>query len=416
MLRVLRQRNFGLLFAGQLVSQMGDWVLFVALPYWIYQLTGSATQTGVMFLALYLPRLALAPIAGVYADRWNRKTTMIATDLGRGCVMLTFFLVRSPGQAWLIYLLAFAESCFSRFFFPAESAVLPMLVSAEDLTPMNAAVGSGQAAARLGGPALGGVLVAVWGPHGATSFDAASYFISALAIALIAVPSISLSRPATSGVGAALLAVWRELVTGLRIVSERRALKVLFASMAILQLSEGVFSVLMIVLVETVWHGGAKEFGWFLSVQGFGALAGGPVIAMVGGRVSSRLLLSAGTAAIGLLLLMVVNQPSFIVSLGLIALAGVAVVALQIGANTILQRATDDDNRGRVSSLLTTAMAASIMLSISVTTALASHIGVVHMFDGAGCIDLLAGATALLIPTGALLMPALKEEGRAGAV
>ena len=86
MFSVLRQRHFTLLWAGQLVSMLGDWIVLVALPFYVYQHTGSALATGLMFIVETLPRLFLGSLAGVFVDRWDRRKTMIAADLlRRGC-------------------------------------------------------------------------------------------------------------------------------------------------------------------------------------------------------------------------------------------------------------------------------------------------------------------------------------------
>jgi MFS family permease len=153
MVRLVRQRAFGLLFAAQLVSLLGDFVLFVALPFWVYELTGSATATGLVFAASTLPRLLFSPIAGVFVDRWDRRRTMIAADH----VLLPLLLVNSADAVWLVGVVAFAQSCAARFFGPAQAALLPTIVAAEDLTAANAAMratrGSGwpSGAARCGG-------------------------------------------------------------------------------------------------------------------------------------------------------------------------------------------------------------------------------------------------------------------------
>src|SRR5581483_8396694 len=123
------------------------------------------------------------PVAGVFVDRWNRKATMIAADLLRAGVIAGLLLVHGAGEVWLIFALGFAESVVSRFFFPARAAVLPLLVAPEQLPQANAAMGLIEPLSQLGGPALGGVLVAVWGPHGAALVDALSYLLSAAAIA-----------------------------------------------------------------------------------------------------------------------------------------------------------------------------------------------------------------------------------------
>src|SRR5437660_7176174 len=99
MLAILRQRNFTLLWIGQLISVFGDWVLLIALPFYIFDLTGSALATGAMFMAQTVPRVLLGSVAGVFVDRWNRKRTMIAADLSRAVLMLALLSVHSAG--WL---------------------------------------------------------------------------------------------------------------------------------------------------------------------------------------------------------------------------------------------------------------------------------------------------------------------------
>src|SRR5258706_16106337 len=95
MLAVLRQRNFGLLWIGQIISMIGDWVLFVALPFYIYVLTGSTLATGIMFIVQTLPRLFFGSVAGVFVDHWNRKYTMVIVNLIQALILVPLFLARS---------------------------------------------------------------------------------------------------------------------------------------------------------------------------------------------------------------------------------------------------------------------------------------------------------------------------------
>ena len=104
MLAVLRQRNFALLWFGQLISLTGDYVLIVALPFYIYQITGSALATGVMFLVQALPSLFLGSLAGVFVDRWNRRWTMIAANLARAGILLLLLFVHSRDLLGVIYI------------------------------------------------------------------------------------------------------------------------------------------------------------------------------------------------------------------------------------------------------------------------------------------------------------------------
>src|SRR5690348_12853609 len=115
MLAVLRQRNFALLWAGGLISMLGDWLLFIALPFYIYNLTGSALATGAMFIAETLPIVVFGSIGGVFADRWDRKRTMIIADLLRAALLL-LLAVQSPDWLWAIYLVVFVQSSVGQFF------------------------------------------------------------------------------------------------------------------------------------------------------------------------------------------------------------------------------------------------------------------------------------------------------------
>ncbi|TAH50532.1 MAG: MFS transporter, partial [Chloroflexota bacterium] len=190
MFQALKNRNIALLFGAHVISVGGDMILFVALPFWVFQLTGSAMATGIMFIALTIPQLIFSPIAGVFVDRWDRKRVMILSDLLRAAIVLGYFVVNTAEQVWIIYLLAFMESSVSQFFRPASLALIPNLVDGEEeLARANAAMGASFALAQLGGPAIGGVLVTMFGPHAAALFDAVSYLVSAALVWGIVVPT-----------------------------------------------------------------------------------------------------------------------------------------------------------------------------------------------------------------------------------
>ena len=98
MLAVLRQRNFSLLWFGGVLSVVGDFFLFIALPFFVYERTGSALATGAMFAAETLPRLLFGSVAGVFVDRWDRKKTMVFADVSRAVILLRFWRWRWAGR------------------------------------------------------------------------------------------------------------------------------------------------------------------------------------------------------------------------------------------------------------------------------------------------------------------------------
>src|SRR5579883_2694751 len=175
MFAVLRQRNFACLWIGQVVSLIGDWVLFIALPFSIYTLTGSTLATGVMFILQTIPSLCLGSLAGVFVDRWSRKYTMLITNVIQACVLMLLFLVRSPQWIWVVYVFAFIENTVSQFFIPAKTAIIPQLVDEAHLLAANSLNSTSQELTRLVGPLIGGLLFGLFGLKSVIIVDAFSF-------------------------------------------------------------------------------------------------------------------------------------------------------------------------------------------------------------------------------------------------
>ena len=121
--RLFRNQSFVALWLGQTVSFVGDYFYFLAIPIMVEKLTGSALQVGLSVIVSTLPMLVLGPVAGVFVDRWDRRRTMIVSDLLRGLLVLVCLTVQHPDQVWVYYIVGFLMSCVSRFFFPAQNAV-----------------------------------------------------------------------------------------------------------------------------------------------------------------------------------------------------------------------------------------------------------------------------------------------------
>src|SRR5882672_11112750 len=113
MLSVLRQRNFALYWFADFVSMIGDWLLFIALPYYVYQLTGSALATGLSFILYNVPRLVLSSVAGVFVDRWDRQRILIIANVASALLICPLILVQSPAGLWIIYSVVFMQASVS---------------------------------------------------------------------------------------------------------------------------------------------------------------------------------------------------------------------------------------------------------------------------------------------------------------
>jgi len=431
MLAALRQRNFALLWFGQLISLTGDYVLIVALPFYTYQLTGSVLATGVMFLVQALPGLFLGSLAGVFVDRWDRRWTMIASDLLRAGVLLFLLLVRSRDLVWIIYAVAFTEQLISLFFIPAKGAIIPNLVEERHLMAANSLNSTSDAITRLVGPPLGGALLALLGLSSTVFIDSASYLVSALMILLIAMPARSLpagealvvsqkeeaTQKREAGMLVTLAGVWSEWLDGLRLVIHERILLTLFVVGAIIMLSQGIINVLIVVFVKAILHGDASTFGLLITFQGIGMLAGAVLVGQLGKRLKPAYLLALGTVPAGMAVLAIVNVANIVLTLALITVVGVLVVSFFITEQTLLQSTVADEYRGRVLGAYSTTSSLFYILGIGCGSVLGGLLGVVGALDIAGALFALAGVVALLmlrgIDVGAAGQPgeALIEQG-----
>jgi MFS family permease len=187
----LRERPFRLLFLGQAVSLLGDGMVGVALAFAVLELTGSATDLGIVLAARTVPLVAFLLVGGVWADRLPRRALMVATDLIRLAAhgLMAALLITTEPAVWMIATLAGIAGAASAFFSPAITGIMPAVVSTERLQQANALRGLTEAAGRIAGPALAGVLVVGIGPGWALAVDAATFAVSAVFLALIPMPA-----------------------------------------------------------------------------------------------------------------------------------------------------------------------------------------------------------------------------------
>ena len=401
MLQVLRQRDFALLWFAGLISLTGDWMLIVALPVTVYELTGSAVATSGILIANRLPSLLLGSFAGVFVDRWDRKRTMVTSNLLRAPVLLLLFAVDSADRVWVVYVVAFVVSTLGQFFRPAENALLPRLVGDAYLVPANALNALNDNLSRLIGPALGGLIAGWYGLGGVAAIDAASFLLAAVMIAAIATSTRPERTPPSdvATVPGAWAAVWHEWLAGLRLVRGNRALRVVFGVIAISSFGEGVMGTAFWVYVDEALHGGTLEAGWLMSAQAVGGLAGAVAIgAWAKGQPPLRLL-AWGAIGIGLIDLAIFNYPAFIpgiwLALTLFVIVGLPVAAFGTGFTTAIQTESEDAYRGRIFGALSTTMALLMIAGAAIAGVATERLGAVAVLTIDSLAYVAAGVFAL---------------------
>jgi len=397
MLTVLRRRNFALLWAAQLVSVAGDWVLMIGLPFYVYGLTHSTLATGAMYVVSMVPRVAMASLAGVFVDRWDRRWTMIVADLLRAALLLAMLAVRSAEQLWIVYAVSFLQAALSQFFSPAQNALLPRLVEETDLVAANSLSSLGLNIARVVAPSLGGAMLAASGLHSVVLFDSLSFALSAVLVALISVPATSAQAGAGSSAerpGVTWVMLWRQWVEGLRLVLDNALIRNLLLVWAIAMLGEGLLEVLFVPYVQDRLLGSASVMGWLMTAQGIGSVLGGIAIGALSRKIQPWRLVALGAIGWGLLDLVLFNVPRLPVVLPTAVLVGLPIVAFVIGHSALLQASTSDAYRGRVFGALGTVGSLTLLIGMTMASALGETLDIPLMLDAGCALVCLAGVVA----------------------
>ena len=401
MLKALGQRDFALLWGGGLVSMMGNWVLFIALPFYVYHITGSALATGMMFMMSTLPRVLLGPLAGVFADRWDRKRTLVITNLLLSLILLPLLAVRSAEHLWIVYLVAMLEASIAQFVGPAEHALLPRLVGEEHLMPANALNALNNNLAMLIGPPLGGALMERLGLTMVVVVDSGSYVLAALLVALMkhtpqsgADPSSTAGPPQRATRAANWINVWREWRDGLRLVTHDRVIAALFVTTGMVAVGEGIFTVLLLPFLH-VFGGGAQEFGWLATLRGVGGLLGGLIVGQIHGGVQSRHLFPLSLLLAGMLGLLMFNIPMLELTMTMLFLWGLPATGAQVSAQTVIQRHIPDQYQGRVFASYGTAAAILLLCGQGLASVFGDYVGVIPLLNIDAGLYVAAGVVAL---------------------
>ncbi|MHB8669666.1 MAG: MFS transporter [Acidimicrobiales bacterium] len=392
LVRALRHHGFRRFFAARTISQWGDTFNSVALVILAYRLTGSGLKVGATVVFEIVPVLLFGFVAGALVDQMPRRAIMVMADLGRASIAGALAL--SHTNLMVVYAAAFGLSALTVLFNPASSSVLPALVGPDDLVGANSAVWSAAVISQIVlAPAAGG-LVALAGAGPAFGINAASFAVSAVLLAGLAVPA-----PALDGSNRYA----RDIAEGFRYIRRSRFLATLVAVQGLAALSAGATSALLVVLAERHMHVGAGRFGLLLGAIGVGAGIGPLVLQRVARDVRRAAWLFGPYLLRGAVDLTLAASSSFAVATGALALYGVGTSTGNVTYNSVLQSTVPDRLRGRVFASYDVVWQAARLLSIGAGGLLADRVGITAVYLlGAGLLAL-AGVLGLAragIPTG----------------
>ncbi len=406
LLRALRHRNFALVFWGQSLSRLGDFVFNLALAWWVLEKTGSALAIGAVMVFGALPMLFFLLIGGVLVDRLNRAWLLFFSDMGRGGLLLmgTWLLRIDRLEIWMVYVGALIFSFADAFFMPAYTALVPQLTPRDDWPSANSLSSLSMQLSRVLGPALGGLLVGLGGTTLAFEINAVSFIFSGLLlIPLLSLKPVASPAPEASDMlkpapapNASFLAEIRE---GWKIVFAQPILWITILTSGVTNiLLAGPFSVGLPFLVKDFMGGDEKLLGLLLAIFPIGyiltslALGNlkrlrwrGPIV-FLGGSIAAL-----GLAVFGLRL------PLWLLIVAAL-INGAALEGVGLAWTNLLQEMVPVDKLGRVSSIDMLGSFVLLPIGFALTGWAVETIGPALTFVIGGGLGAILSAVPLLLP------------------
>lgn len=377
MFSVLRNRRYLALWIGQVVSNLGDWADFMAVITLVaFKWEAPASYVSGLFIAMGLPWAVFAPMAGVFVDRWDRKRTMIVSDLIRAGLVL---LLTQATNVWQVYAIIFVKAMFGCFFNPARQAAVKTLVREDELMPANSLGALSEQLTKIIGPALSGIMVAALGINASFYLDGLTFLVSAVFIAAVRFPSELEGKEEEKG--SAFVAEFKE---GLRFI--RRTPVVLFV-MVLLALTTFVMApidALISVYVREVLKESSSFMGYMVSIVGLGTTVGAVLLGSLAARKDRVLLLltAIGAMGVGVTFLSVTRSLPLLAAGGLII--GFASAGAILPGQTLIQELTPVGLIGRVFSVFGSMATIARILGMPLAGVIANLIGVLNVYRAVG--------------------------------
>lgn len=377
----LRNPNYRRYFTGQAISMVGTWMQSIAQSWLVLELTGSGTALGIVVALQTLPILILGPYGGVIADRMDKRRLMIGLQSMMGVLALVLGTLTITGEVrlWHVYVLALLlgfNNCFEN---PARQAFVLEMVGPKDLrnaVSLNSVLVN---CARAVGPAVAGIIIATGGLGLCFLLNAVSFVAVVISLTTLDVSALNRSVPAVRSRG--------QLREGFSYVRHTPTLAIPLLMMGLIGCLAYEFQVVLPVLADRTFHGGAQTYGFMTGAMGIGAVVGGLYVAAKGTTGLRPLVGSAGV--FGVVILGAAVAPNLPLELVAMTLVGAASVSVLSKGNSTLQLEAAPHMRGRVMALWVVAFLGSTPIGGPIVGAVSEHFG--------GRAGLALGAAACLV-------------------
>ncbi len=396
-------RSFRNLWIGQSINFLGDSFYDIALIWYVYTVTHSAVQSGLVLVFTFLPSVIVGIWFGALVDKTDRKLWLVMTSVVQACAAAAFALIILTGRfrIWEVYVITFCLATGEVAFGPAWNSSMPDVVPADQLVSANAMMAFSRRLFQMLGSALGGAVIAVIGTSAAVCVDAASFltaawFFGRTAIPVHARPTVAeLERNEDQSVATPSLRA--DIVGGARWLLSQSNLVVILIVSTFSNMSLGPTNVLPAMYLQTTLHAGAEAFGLFDAAIGLGMMVS---VVWIGSRDVRRagLWLAYGLSAEALAMAIVAAAPNiWVADIGNFVL-GVAVMTAGIPLTTMFQALVPQHMRGRVGGITNAVTNVSIPLTYALVGVLGDSIGARWTYGIGACCLVLCGIVAFAAP------------------
>lgn len=345
MFQIFRKRDFSLMWSAQFVSTIGSALTDLAAGIFVFNVTGSALNVGLVLMVTAIPTLFVGLFAGVFVDRFDRKKILLASDLLRGVfvLLIPIAIIGLGNEAGIpvMYGLLFLSATVRTFFDPAWESILPEIASEEELTQANSFLSISSFGSTAVGFALAGLLAGI-DIHLPFFIDSATFMFSFLLVLLVRVPKNAPTDETTLGV------VVENLTSGAKYLWRTPLLRSLFLINIPILLSFGLWNVLLLPMAIRELHATEFEYGLQEGVTSIGFVVGSLVMARFGDRLPEGLWLVGGTILMGIFGILYGFAPNIEIAIFFVAVTGLLNSPMGLGRRLLMQKNIPREMRGRV--------------------------------------------------------------------
>ncbi|HVH16289.1 MAG TPA: MFS transporter [Candidatus Angelobacter sp.] len=397
--RVLSNRPFSLLWAGQLVSQSGDFIFDVAAIWYVLQLTGDPFKVGIAVATILLPAIFIGPIAGVYLDRFNRRDVMLSSNIVQAAIAGMIGILYSLGSLSFLVLLVmlFVLNSGAQFVRPAVQAIVPGITEKEDLSTANSLFSLSTSVNQVAGYGIGGIIVLALGVAVPFYYDSLTFLFAAAMLSLISRSLGAIPRNvAESTLTASSVSFREKFVQGLRFIHGSRFLiQLVIVGLVVNFFGAGVFA-LLAPYAKNVIGGNAGTYGAILTTYSIGAAIGSVLVGKLQLRNYVGRILFAGVIAQGFVIIGVGFTTLLFLALALSFVIGVLQTMVNVPMTVLVQVKVPGDMLGRVFTSLVALLTIVSPISSALAGGLATSISIGGTFEVFGGMIVVACAVGFL--------------------